>query len=504
MGHHSHRTVTTLQGVTRLTLKVYRCRNQTCSRFHQPTRPEEEGGWALPHREFGLDVIVLVGALRYQQQRSVPQIHEELMRRGLQVAQRTVTDQLYRYEELVALHLADSQRLKVQLSGQKQVILALDGLQPDVGHEVLWVLRDCCSGEVLVARSLLGATENDLVPLLVEAARICQELDIPTRGVITDGQRSIRNAVASALPDIPHQLCHFHYLREAAKPIAAADLHAKKELKKQVRGVRPIERGLEERTDEEAEAIRSYCLAVRSALTDDGRPPLDADGLKLKERLQSISDSIARVAEKRGLPDELRRLHHLVQAGLAATESLFPAIEQAYTWIYQAAHLLANAEQHDVDTLKRDYQQLLSTMAQQQDLLGALTPAVAHFQKVTTSYWDGLFACYQVKDLPRTNNGLEQFFGSARHVERRVTGRKRASPTLVVRGSVRVVAAGASRIVSVSSVELRPSDLTAWRALRQTLDYRHEGRRRQLRFRRDPQGYLASLEQSLFRSSLPS
>lgn len=99
MGHHSHRTVATLQGVTRLTLKVYRCRNQICSRFHQPTRPEEEGGWALPHGEFRLDVIALVGM-----QRCISQIHEELLKRGLVLAQRTVTDQLYRYEELLALH----------------------------------------------------------------------------------------------------------------------------------------------------------------------------------------------------------------------------------------------------------------------------------------------------------------------------------------------------------------------------------------------------------------
>lgn len=302
MGHHSHRTVTTLQGVTRLTLKVYRCRNQTCSRFHQPTRPEEEGGWALPHGEFGLDVIALVGTLRYQQQRSVPQIHEELLRRGIQVAQRTVTDQLYRYEELLALHLADQERLQERLKDQKQVILALDGLQPDVGHEVLWVLRDCCSGEVLVARSLLGATEHDLVPLLEEAASLCRKLDIPVIGVITDGQRSIRNAVARALPGVPHQLCHFHYLREAATPISDADRHAKKELKKQVRGVRPIERALEGRTDEEAEVMRGYGLAVRSALTDDGQPPLQASGLRLRERLQAIDASIERVAEKRGFP----------------------------------------------------------------------------------------------------------------------------------------------------------------------------------------------------------
>ena len=165
--------------------------------------------------------------------------------------------------------------------------------------------------------------------------------------------------------------------------------------------------------------------------------------------------------------------------------------------------MLANAEQHDVETLKQEYEHLLQTMTQQQDRLGELADAVTHFRKVTASYWDGLFRCYQVKDLPRTNNDLEQYFGTARHVERRVTGRKRASPTLVVRGSVRVVAAGASRLFSFSAADLRLTDLAAWQALRQALDYRHEGRRRKRRFRRDPQAYLASLEQRLLTPSLP-
>ncbi len=101
---------------------------------------------------------------------------------------------------------------------------------------------------------------------------------------------------------LPTSCVIFISLGEAAKPIADADRHAKKELKKHVRGVRPIERALEGRTDEEAEAVRGYCLAVRSALTDDGQPPLDADGLQLEERLRAIDDSIERVAEKRGCP----------------------------------------------------------------------------------------------------------------------------------------------------------------------------------------------------------
>ena len=133
-----------------------------------------------------------------------------------------------------------------------------------------------------------------------EAASLCRQLSIPIVGVISDGQRSIRKAVARALPGVAHQLCHFHYLREAAKPIFEADRHAKAQLKQQVRGVRPIERGLEEQEDEPSQAMRGYCLAVRSALTDDGRPPLCASGLKLHDRLSQISDSLARVEEKRG------------------------------------------------------------------------------------------------------------------------------------------------------------------------------------------------------------
>ena len=198
---------------------------------------------------------------------------------------------------MVALHLADEERLLERLKHQGQVILAIDGMQPDVGHEVLWVLRDCLSGEVLLARSLLSSTQKDLSALLCE---VTEALPVPIRGVISDGQRTIRKAVAKCLPGVPHQLCQFHYLREAAKPIFEADRHAKAQLKQQVRGVRPIERALEEQEDEQSQAMHGYCLAVRSALTDDGRPPLAASGLKLHDRLTQISDSIARVEGKRG------------------------------------------------------------------------------------------------------------------------------------------------------------------------------------------------------------
>jgi hypothetical protein len=295
--YSNFRTLTSLAGVTRYTLRISRCRHRPCDLFRAPFRPEAEGRLALPHHEFALDVVALVGRLRYAEHRSVPEIHAHLTRLGVALAERTVTNLLDRYDELLAVALADDDRLRAALRQRGRVVLAIDGLQPDVGHEVLWVIRDVLSGEILLARSLLSARNQDLAALLGQVRANCP---VPIAGVVSDGQHSIRKAVARALPGVPHQLCHFHFLREAARPIYEADRHAKKELKKKVRGVRAIERSAEGRTDAEAEAITGYCSAVRSALTDDGRPPLAASGLKLHGRLSAISKSLKRAAGKRG------------------------------------------------------------------------------------------------------------------------------------------------------------------------------------------------------------
>jgi hypothetical protein len=294
------RSVSLLDGrIVRLRLKIRRCEEVTCERYHRPYRPEAEGRWALPGHEFGWPVIAWVGALRYQEHRSVPEIHQALRKRGVEISERTVGHLLNRYDEVLAVSLTDSRRLRQVLEQQGRVILAVDGLRPDVGHEVLWVVRECVSGEIMLARSMLSAATEDLGALL-EAVRAGLPAEVTVAGVISDGQHPIRQAVARVFPGVPHQLCQFHYLREAALPIYEADRHAKKELKKRVRGVRPIERSLEGREDEVA---RGYCAAVRSALTDDGRPPLEASGLRLHARLRDIVSSLERAeqqARKRG------------------------------------------------------------------------------------------------------------------------------------------------------------------------------------------------------------
>ena len=315
---HNYRTLTTLTDVFRLTRKIRRCIPPVCPQFQQPYRPEAEGRVALPKPECGLDVIALVGSLRSAHHRRLPERQQELGSRRMMSAPRTVQHLLERSDALVALSLADPLRLQQITHAQGRVILALEGLPPDVGHEVLWVRRDCLSAAVLLARSLLSATQDDLAALI---ASVRQALGVPIVGVISDGQPSLRGAVEKALPDVPPQLCHFHSLRAAAKAVDEADRHAKQARKKRLRGVRPSDRQLEKRPDPEAEGIRGYGSAGRSALTDEGHPPLAASGLQRPDRLTALSQRLERVA-KRGAPEAARPAAHTPPAGLARDGSL--------------------------------------------------------------------------------------------------------------------------------------------------------------------------------------
>jgi hypothetical protein len=303
-----------------------------------------------------------------------------------------------------------------------------------------------------------------------------------------------------------------HYLREAAQPIYEADRHAKKELKKRVRGIRPIERQAEPteqdgEDDGEAEVVRGYCAAVRAALTDDGLPPLAASGLKRHDRLSRIAASLDHVAAVAGsLPGGLKRLQQLLRRGLEATATLFPAVREAYQWVKRVAHILKNEEKLPAKKVRRRLVHLLVRMRQAARTTreASVGEGLKHFLKVTKSYWPGLFRCYESLDLPRTNNDLEHTFGSHRYHERRASGRRRASPGLVVMGSARLVSGLATRLRPEEGLVLRPGYVEDWQELRGELEQRRESRRKQRRFRHDPAAYLTNLEQRCLQLVLPA
>ncbi len=184
---------------------------------------------------------------------------------------------------------------------QKYSIILIDGLQPHSGHEVLWIIRDCISEEILLARSLLSSSSEELAKLIKEVKDL---LPIRIEGVIIDGQKSIEKAVNQVLPAAGHQLCHYHYLKEAVKPVVEDDRNANKELKKLVTGVRSLEKSVSNREDLEGKTIQEYCSAVRASLTDKGKPPFDPPGIKLQKRLTKISSSLEKVKKKRSARSE--------------------------------------------------------------------------------------------------------------------------------------------------------------------------------------------------------
>ena len=154
--------------------------------------------------------------------------------------------------------------------------------------------------------------------------------------------------------------------------------------------------------------------------------------------------------------------------------------------------------------VRRRFDGLVAAMHRHRSKVETLTDAIGHFRKVTRSYRSGLFHCYAVSGLPRTNNDLEQLFGSQRYHERRATGRKAAAPAAVLRGEVRLIAATATRLRLPAVQELGQADREAWTQLRQRLDRRRHARTLRTRFRRDPDAYLTALEQQAKQLTLPA
>lgn len=171
--------------------------------------------------------------------------------------------------------------------------------------------------------------------------------------------------------------------------------------------------------------------------------------------------------------------------------------------MHAAAHILGNAGGATAAIVRCRFDGLIGAMRRHAGKAGSLAPVIDHFHKVARSYRPGLFHCYTVAGLPRTNNDLEQLFGSARYHERRATGRKTASPAAVLRGPVRLIAGLVTRSSPPTARDLARVDRTRWRHLRQTLDQRRHSRTLQSRFRRDPDTYLAALEQQARQLTLP-
>ena len=419
--YRKQRYIITLRGELHVISHWLECRTRECPWRGASLRPEQEEVLALRGYSFGLDVVARIGECRYREHRTLAQIQRAL---PVRISLKEVALLSEVCLALVATHAREDAQLLAQLRMPGAIILAIDGVQPEKGNETLSLRRDLQSRRVLVARNLLSSASAEIVALIEEV----QALGVPIRGGVSDKQESLGLAMARTLPDVPHQLCQFHYLRDAALPVCAADRQLKKELRQKVRGVREVERKVATQQATVAEVVRDYCLAVRTVLRADGKYPLEPAGLCLWRRLQQLKASLVRVLDQRNDP-QLRRLLKLL--GTRDAYALSSArLETAFGWVHQSAQLLDSAfPRVEAQAQRCDY---VAGLASGNDAWrGEVAP---HLWKQTQAFAWGLFVYRAEPQLPRTNNELELFIGAVKKSHRHVTGRKNTTAFILREG----------------------------------------------------------------------
>lgn len=409
--YRKQRYIITLRGELKVINHWLECRTARCAWRGVRVRPEQEDVLALRGYNFGLEVVARIGELRYREHRTLAQIQQAL---SVPISLKEVELLSEVFLALVTTHARDDAQLLEQLRAQGGIILAIDGVQPEKGNETLYLLRDLWSRRVLVARNLLSSASAEIAALLEEVLALGVEI----HGVISDKQESLCLAIARTLPEVPHQLCHFHYLRDAALPVCEADRKLKKELKQKVRGVREVERKVAVQQTAASGVVRDYCLALRTVIRADGKYPLDPAGLTLWERLQQLKKSLVRALEQRS-DAQLRRLLKLVST---SDQFAIPSarLVTAFGWVHQIAQLLeSDLLRVEAEAQLRDY---VLRLAPGTDAW--LCEIAAHLWKVTQAFAPGLFVYREEARLPRTNNELELFIGDLKKGHRHVTGRK--------------------------------------------------------------------------------
>lgn len=298
--HHTawKKNVITLAGVIQAWSMAYACSNADCSYPRTYYKSAEAELLSMKHTSYGFDVLALVGQLRFKQHMTIGEITETLNQRGVTTSERNSQRLYERYLTLLRASVTDhvKQTLKQVVQDHGGIMISMDGVQPEKGNETLYVIREVFSGTILSAQNLKSSSAEELKKLILPVI----ELGFPIIGIVTDGQQSIRMAMESLLPDVPYQYCQYHYLKDIAKPVVELDRKLKTGIKKSLRGIREVEKRIENDASTEAEVAKDYVAAIRSVLLEDGNPPLDLPGIRVYENARAIQASLERCLSKKG------------------------------------------------------------------------------------------------------------------------------------------------------------------------------------------------------------
>ena len=359
---HRRRRVFTLKGPRLLVVRLGHCPDPGCPGHRGTVSPVEEMSIAPPRLTVGWDVFAWIGLRRHLRHWSVPQICAELSdSHKIDLSEDAVEDYIRRYRVMVAARHMDLEQMRKVYAGTKSLVLSIDGLQPEKGHETLYVVREQSQNRVWFAEPLLSSTNDEVQRVLARARKIAESLDIPVAGLMSDKQEGFVQGIAMEFPGVPHRYCDNHFLRDLAKPMLDQDSHAKVQMRRKVRGLRTIEQAVlreeakpadsDEQTrqasppavasndepsaatgtvelpaqdQEVAEAgvsnasedvaaepsaagqlVLDYCATVRGILNDDQGGPLHPPGLRMADALAEVRESLERnLGAKKGGPQK--------------------------------------------------------------------------------------------------------------------------------------------------------------------------------------------------------
>src|SRR5947209_13830408 len=323
---HRYRRLHTFDGPVQLICKLNHCPDRTCPGHATTKSPETEITLALPQMAIGWDVFCWIGHRRCSRHMAISLIRSELLDDyAIALSDDAIEQYIRRYQAMLAARQQDAEALRRHYQSAAEIILCIDGLQPEKGHEALYVVRELTQKRVWFAEPLLSATEDEVRRLIAKAREWAESLGTPVGLWMSDQQEAFVKAIAAEFPDVPHRSCDNHFLRDLARPVLEADSHAKVRMRTKVRGLRAIEQAVlrrpkaetkEDRTPDAPEAtitataavanrsaavvdpagsvVLDYCAAVRGILNDDQGGPLHPPGVRMAEALGEVQESIQR------------------------------------------------------------------------------------------------------------------------------------------------------------------------------------------------------------------
>jgi hypothetical protein len=307
----TERTVVTLSGVIQLIHGGYRCLNPNCGAKGRTYRSAAADALALPRMKFGLDVVMLAGKLHLGNHQTLDEVHRELGERLARVSasiSRREVAYLFDAFDMVLRSASDAAQDREWLDEVAQnggIIVSIDGIQPDVGNETIYLVRDALTGRLLNAENVTESGVSRLKEVLAPAIA----LNVPVLGTMSDAQEVLSEMALKELwPDVPHQTCQFHASDRASRPIGKEDNQIKAEMRGAMQeGLIKVRKSIREQKDrvsdaeaKQLEILDDYALGVQTALSRKGKTPFDYAGIEAEEALDEVAASLEKL-EKKGV-----------------------------------------------------------------------------------------------------------------------------------------------------------------------------------------------------------